>query len=237
MTDLQLVVICGGRGTRLAGNAAGACKSMLDVAGEPLIGHLLRSLGSLHRSSAPLILLAAAEDTSVPAFVATTHPETVVVRQMVPDGVANAIQLTAPHVRDHALVVLGDLVLDGRFHTPFPPAPAVGIWPEAPAAAIRQNFGVRLDATGRVLGFVEKPAEIDGLVCGIGVYLLTRKQIESFAEAPVNPATGEREITTAMDHLRSRGETTGSFRFEGRYFNVNSAEDREQAELHLRTRS
>lgn len=232
---LQLVLICGGRGTRLAGSAAGSCKSMLDIAGEPLIGRLLRSLGSLHRSTAPMIVLAAAGDVAFHDFVANIQPDAVVVQQTVPDGAANAILLTAPHVRDCALVVLGDLVLEGLLHAPLPPPPAVGIWPEAPATATRQNFGVRLDGAGRALSFVEKPGATDGLVCGIGVYLLRRKQIESFAEAPVNPATGEREITTAMDYLRSRGEATGTFRFEGHYFNVNSDEDRELAEMHFRS--
>jgi dTDP-glucose pyrophosphorylase len=235
MSGLQIVLICGGRGTRLAGSAAGSCKSMLDVAGEPLVGRLLRSLLSLHRSTAPLVVLVAAGNKAVRSFVETTHPEAVIVRQPAPDGVANAILLTAPHVRDRALVVLGDLVLDGRFHTPLPLPPAVGIWPEAPAATTRKNFGVRLDDAGRVLAFAEKPAATAGLVCGIGVYLLTRKQIESFAGAPLNPVTGEREITVAMDHLRSCGESMATFRFEGHYFNVNSAEDRKLAEAHLQS--
>jgi glucose-1-phosphate thymidylyltransferase len=232
MSGLQLVLICGGRGTRLARSAA---KSMLEVAGEPLVGRLLRSLLGLHQSTAPLVVLVAAGNKGVRAFVETTHPEALIVPQPAPDGVANAILLTAPHVRDRALVVLGDLVLDGRFHTPFPTAPAVGIWPEAPAATTRKNFGVRLDDAGRVLAFEEKPKATEGLICGIGVYLLTRKQIESFAGAPVNPATGEREITAAMDYLRTSGGTMATFRFEGHYFNVNSAEDRKRAEDHLRS--
>jgi dTDP-glucose pyrophosphorylase len=135
----------------------------------------------------------------------------------------------APHVRSRALVVLGDLFLDGRLHEPFPTPPAVGIWPEAHPTTVRQNFGVRLDGDGRVVGLIEKPSDPDGLVCGIGVYLLAREQIESFAGSPIHPSTGEREITAAMEHLRSRGAAIGTIPFAGSYINVNSVSDRELA--------
>ena len=61
-----------------------------------------------------------------------------------------------------------------------------------------------------------------------------RTCIEAFADAPVNPTTDEREITAAMEHLRSGGVGLGTIRFEGSYFNVNSADDRDLAERHLR---
>ncbi|MBA3463676.1 MAG: NTP transferase domain-containing protein [Deltaproteobacteria bacterium] len=225
----QLVLICGGRGTRWPGRQPGVPKSMVELAGEPIVARLWRQLRALHTSSAPPIVVVAAGDVMVPAFVTETIPSAIVVTQSRPDGVANAVRLALPHLSGPALVVLGDIVLDGELSAPPPSPPAVVIWPEAPPAATVRNFGVRIDRDGAAAAVFEKPTDTTGLLCGLGLYWLTPEVIDRFGAAPVNPSTGEREITAALGFAM---QTTrfGVWHFAGRYFNLNTAADFDEAE-------
>ncbi|MCW5808928.1 MAG: NTP transferase domain-containing protein [Deltaproteobacteria bacterium] len=228
----QVVLICGGRGTRWPGRPAGVPKSMMTLGGERLAGRLWRQLRRLHTSAAPPVVVCAAGSAVVHAFASAAMPSAIVVEQAAPDGVANAIRLALPHLRGDALVVLGDVVLDGALAAPPPAAPALVIWRAAPAEVTAQNFGVRLDGEGAPIGVVEKPADPTGLVCGLGLYWLTREVIAGFGAAPVNPATGEREITAAL--ASALGSTRfGAWEFAGRYVNVNTAADLAAAEAAL----
>jgi glucose-1-phosphate thymidylyltransferase len=226
---MQLVLICGGRGTRLPGRTAGLPKSMVDVGGLPLAARLWRQLAPHHTSAAPPVIVAAAGDPHVPAFAAAHAPEARVVVQAAPDGVANAVRLALPHLGGPALVVLGDVVLAGDLAAPAPPPPALVIWRDAPAAATSRNFGVRLDTAGAPAALVEKPADPRGLVCGLGVYWLTPEVIAGFADAPVDAGSGEREITAALAHALGRFRF-GTWDFAGTYVNVNDAADLVEAE-------
>jgi dTDP-glucose pyrophosphorylase len=228
----QLVMICGGRGTRWPGRPAGVPKSMIEIAGEPLVGRLWRQLRGHHTSSAPPVVLCAAGEPMVPAYVATHIPSAVVVTQDKPDGVANAFRLALPHLRGPALVVLGDIVIDGALSTPPPAAPALVIWRAAPRAVTSRNFGVRLDSAGAPEILVEKPADPSGLQCGLGLYWLTPEVIDRFADAPVNAVSGEREITAALSFAMT-STPFGVWDFVGRYFNLNTAADLADAEAAL----
>lgn len=153
----------------------------------------------------------------------------VVVEQAKPDGVANAILLAAPHLVDNALVFLGDIVLEGTLSELPISGSAVCVWDEAPDEAIRENFGVLLK-NGAVQELLEKPANAQGLKCGIGVYALQRDCIARFAQAPINASKGEREITEALRYVKSHGFSLHTFHFSGTYINVNQLADRSRAE-------
>lgn len=225
----QLVFICGGRGTRWPGRPAGVPKCMVELRGEPLLGRLWRQLREHHTSGAPIVV-AAAGDPIVPAYVAAQIPSAIVVTQAKPDGVANAFRLALPHLRGPALFVLGDIVLDGALAAPSA-APALVLWRDAPPATTSRNFGVRLDASGAPDLLVEKPSDPSGLLCGIGIYLLTPDVVERFADAPIG-ASGEREITAALSFVL--GSTRFAvWDFAGRYFNLNTASDLADAEAAL----
>lgn len=206
---------------------------MVELAGEPIVARLWRQLRRHHTSSSPPIFVVAAGDPMVPAFVAAQIPSATVVTQSKPDGVANAVRLALPHLTGPALVALGDIVLDGELAAPPAPAPALVIWPEAPSAATVRNFGVRIDGDGAAEAVFEKPTDTTGLACGLGLYWLTPEVIDRFGAAPVNPSTGEREITAALGFAM---QTTrfGVWSFTGRYFNLNTAADFADAERILR---
>ena len=235
---MQVVLICGGRGTRLPRGGAGQIpKSLVKVGGEPMLGRLLRQFApagpGLRR---PPVILIAKGDAYTPAFVDGLAPHARIVEQPAPDGVANAMFLTRRHVRGPALYLLGDLVLNGRFDEPWPEPPAVGVWPEAPDAETQRNYGVRVHG-GRVVEVTEKPPPGSGLVCGMGAYFLTPQVVEMFADVPANPVTREREITEAISHVMRRGLCLNCLRFRGWYGNINTGEQLAEAERQLRSQT
>ena len=230
---VQLVLVCGGVGARLPGRPPGLPKSMVQVGGEPLLARLVRWLAPLHDDRAP-VFIASAGDPFVPAYAAAHVPGARVVLQERPDGVANAALLAVSLLREGpVLVVLGDLFLEGTLKRPAPEAPALVVWPEGSAASTRANFGVAVDGDGTVRDLIEKPGHgpgnTDGLVCGVGAYLLTRALIDSFARAPVNAARGEREITEALRFTLREGARYATWPLQGRYVNVNTAADLAEA--------
>lgn len=229
---MRLVLICGGRGTRLGSlNPDRIPKALLSVHGLPLAEYLWRQFQ--HLSDEPPIVIHAADDCHAPAWARARLPDPVLCPQSRPDGVANAFALALPHLDAPALFLLGDLILKGTFPAEFPDAPAIATWGAAPAATTRANFGVRLSG-GQIVELVEKPVEVDGLVCGLGAYLMGPAELARFADAPVNPRTGEREITDALRHLRLTGSVLRSLPFAGEYLNVNEPADVARAEALLR---
>lgn len=200
---------------------------MVPVAGTPIVGQLWQALSP--RSSGAPIFVHSASDPHAPAWVRAHVPGAVLVAQSNPDGVANAIALARPHLDSPALIVLGDVLLDGAFPPVFPEDPAIAIWREGPPEATRANFGVRVE-DDRITELVEKPQAIDGLTCGLGAYWLSPAALDLFATAPVNPRTGEREVTEALRHLLRSGLTLAPLPFCGRYLNVNTPDDLVAAE-------
>lgn len=227
----QVVFICGGRGTRLRGaQGGGVPKSLTQIAGEPIARRLIRQFAPLHTTGPGPIVIVAQGDEATPEMVrGALGSRAVIVEQAAPDGVANAIRLAEPHLVADALVFLGDIILQGQLSEPPPGQSAVCIWRDAPLATIRENFGV-VFKDGAVTELVEKPADPHGLLCGIGVYALTREAIALFASSPVNAVKGEREITEALRHLMRCGRPLQAFDFNGLYININRMTDREEAE-------
>jgi glucose-1-phosphate thymidylyltransferase len=223
IAPIQIVLICGGRGTRLGElNPDRRPKAMLLIHGESLVSHLWRRYRAL-TSTSPIVIHSAS-DTSVPEWAKTLDEGAILCPQATPDGVANAFALAAPHLAGPALFLLGDVILHGGFAGPWPAPPAVGIWPEGSEATLRANFGVRLNGD-RVVELVEKPTAGSGLVCGIGAYFLTSDHVREFLSTPRNPRTGEREITEALRQLVRHGHELRTLRFSGTYLNVNEPSD------------
>lgn len=221
----QLVFLCGGMGSRLNdAKAASTPKCMIPVDGDPLLAKLVRLFSPMvpdpHRS----IFIVRADDPIVPAWVRENLPGATLVPQDKPDGVANAVHLALPHVEERAVVLLGDVYFSGAF-SPWPAqGSALFAWPEASDQETRNNFGIRMeDATPVEL--IEKPRDLTGLQCGLGVYLLTREAIARFPETPRNPRSGEREITAALAFTLAQGVPYEVVSFRGQYVNVNDVED------------
>jgi dTDP-glucose pyrophosphorylase len=240
LSDLrQLVFICGGKGTRLRSDSTSTLpKSLTEIAGESIIGRLIRQFQDLHTGGpGPIVIVAQGDELTPNVIRASLGMRPVIVEQEKPDGVANAILLALPHLVGNALIFLGDIVLEGAFSQLPGSGSAICVWDEAPDEATRENFGVMLK-DGVVAELIEKPIDPRDLKCGIGVYALERDCIAQFAHSPIDPLRGEREITEALRYVNRTGFSLNAFHFSGAYININRLADRSRAEeiLKLATR-
>lgn len=220
---MQIVFVCGGKGTRLRPNHVGP-KSLVCLGGSTLLERLVGFIGALHRSKNRPVVVIDADDKDTPEALGHLLPEAHIVHQAEADGVANALLLAQPFLDDVVIVSLGDLFLDGTLAT-LPCRPALVFWREAPSTEIQKNFGLRTSSNGFVLEVIEKPIHCHRLSCGMGVYVLNRSVISCFSDAPVDSRTGERGITSGIQRALQRGVTFQTVSFSGYYNNVNSASD------------
>ena len=227
---MQTVFICGGRGTRLA--RSGGPKSLVQVGGITLLEGLVSTFRPFHTSTSPPVVVVDRGDELTPRALTSLLPNATIVRQPVPDGVASALLLARPFIDDVAIFTLGDLFLDGHFGD-IPQRSSLMFWRGASPDAVTRNFGVVVGPDGAADAVVEKPADSDGLACGIGVYVLTPATISTFHAVPRDPVTGERGITDGIQAAIAAGVRFQLTPFVGFYTNINTRSDLAAVENHL----
>jgi glucose-1-phosphate thymidylyltransferase len=105
----------------------------------------------------------------------------------------------------------------------------------SPAEASRTGV-VAFDDDGRVAGLVEKPDDPPSTTTPRGFYAFSPRIFEA-CRAVEPSATGEYELTAAIDWLRSHGGRIEAVTLDGWCVNVNTEADRERAERRLAGRS
>jgi dTDP-glucose pyrophosphorylase len=228
--SIQTVFVCGGKGSRLRPSQAGP-KSLTEVGCASLLVRLAAGIGRLHSSPQPPLVIVDAADDATPRVASECLPGAVIVRQPRPDGVANALLLAEPLMDDLVLVALGDLFVEGAFE--LPDEPALMFWSGAPPGETSSNFGIQIGRDGDVSAVVEKPVDADGLCCGLGVYVLTRRLVALFHQTPIDRRTGERGITAGLQTAIEAGVRFRAIPFHGFYRNVNSSADVEEVDRYL----
>jgi dTDP-glucose pyrophosphorylase len=228
---MQAVFVCGGRGTRLRSTYAGP-KSLMPIGGSTLLASLVARIGRFHSSPKPPVVIVDAQDEETPRALGHLLPGARIVRQSMPDGVANALLLAQPLLDERAIVTLGDLFIDGAFGS-FPREAGLAFWRDAPSAETAKNFGIITDRDGFASTVIEKPDDPCGVKCGMGVYVLTRQVISAFATATVDASTGERGITEGLRAAIAAGIRFKPIPFSGYYNNVNCGADIAAVERYL----
>lgn len=183
LSDIDIAVLAGGLGTRLAGAVPGLPKVLAPVAGRPFVEHLIDWLAAQgakrivfllgHRAEMVIDHLARHRRAGI-EFDWSIEPE--------PLGTGGALAFAAPKFRsDPVLVVNGDTFVDadlGAFCAAYAP-PATILAVEVDDAG---RYG-RLDiAQGKVMRFAEKDPSFQGKApINAGLYLLSRGLIGAIA--------------------------------------------------------
>ncbi len=231
--DLEAVILCGGRGTRLGLLTSRTPKPLLPVGGVPFVLHLLLRL---KQEGIQRFLLAAhylAENFD--PFIRRYGAQLGQVRRIVepePLGTGGAIRYAAQTVRSSPF-----LVLNGDSWVGQPIAPVLeehfkegrdftGVAVRADRVEGRpKGKGVwRVGAEGRVLGLVTEDAPSLGWV-NAGIYLLNRDRVLSW---PAGPYSFEKNEGSLL-----RGWKAGLFRSEERLVDIGTPECYRAAERWL----
>ena len=212
---MRAIVPVAGQGTRLRPHTHTAPKVLLQVAGKPLVGHILDELVALNVRHVTFIVGYMGE--MVRQYVAKDYPQLIAdyVEQEEALGLGHAIWLartTITNPDEPVLIILGDTL----FRVDLRPVLAstvsmIGV----KEVADPRRFGIVEIEGDRISRLVEKPQEPKSNLAIVGIYYLVRAAplFEALEEIMRRgrQTGGEYQLTDALQEMLVRGETMRTF--------------------------
>jgi glucose-1-phosphate thymidylyltransferase len=209
---LKAIIPVAGVGSRLRPHTFTRPKVLLNVAGRPILGHILEHLVESGVTSMTLVVGQMAE--LVESYVRKHYsiPAEFVVQEE-PRGLGHAVSLGLSPDDREVLVILGDTIFESDLknvianeHTT---CMGVKTVPDA------RRFGVVETVDGRVTRLVEKPDQPKSNLVLVGIYLirnapLLRECIQTLFERKLT-TRGEYQLTDALQLMIERGEKITTF--------------------------
>ena len=206
MSNYTAIIPAAGKGVRLLPFTAHCPKTMLSVAGKPIIAHILRQLEDC--GIRKVVFVVGYQKEALIEYVRSHYPhlETVFVQQQEPKGLGHAVYMAKNAVSGPCFIVLGDTIIDGdlrplgqRGHN------ALGV----KTVEDPRRFGVVEMQDGKVTGFEEKPEHPKSNLALIGAYsFLEAGQLFSCLEEVIasgKTVKNEIQLTDALSCLLKRG--------------------------------
>ena len=215
---MRAIIPVAGVGSRLRPHTYTVPKVLLNVAGKPIIGHIMDKIIENGFDEATIVVGYLGE--KIKDYIHSTYPIRVdFVEQEERLGLGHAIYLSRNTIsRDPILIILGDTIFDVNLRALMTgPDSVIGVKEvEDP-----RRFGVAEVADGYITRLVEKPQEPKSNLAVIGLYYITRPQvlIESLKEIIRTDlrTKGEFQLTDALQLMLQKGEKMRTFGIEGWY--------------------
>ncbi|WP_433250225.1 glucose-1-phosphate thymidylyltransferase [Streptosporangium sp. CA-135522] len=226
---MKALVLAGGSGTRLRPITHTSAKQLVPVANKPVLFYGLEAIAAAGiREIGIVVGDTQAEIEAAVGDGSALGLQVTYLRQQAPLGLAHAVLIARDYLGDDDFVMyLGDNFIVGgisgivdRFVHDRPSAQIMLTRVGDP-----RQFGVaELDASGRVVGLEEKPAEPKSDLALVGVYLFTPAIHEAVAE--LKPSwRGELEITDAIQWLIQQGHEVESTVISGYWKDTGNVTD------------
>ncbi len=163
---LNVLIPAAGEGQRLRPHTIGKPKVMLEVAGKPIIAHIIESIIKLNPEKVCVVVPPG--DKTINRYLELNYDlpfETVV--QEEPKGLGHALLCAEGVVKEGpVLILLGDTIVELDFTTLFNSGPAIGV----KVVDDPRRFGVVLLENGMIKNVVEKPSTPISNLAIVGVY-------------------------------------------------------------------
>jgi glucose-1-phosphate thymidylyltransferase len=214
---VKAVIPVAGKGTRLRPHTHTIPKPLVNVAGKPILAHIVDDL--LAAGADRMAFVVDPRGEAIVEFVRTAYPDldAEFVEQSVPDGLGGAIHRTRAFGDGGPLVILlGDTIVRADFRAFLArPANLIGV----KAVEDPRRFGVCVVDGDRITAMVEKPETPVSHLAVVGIY--------RFADAgPLYAALdenvrqgrrtrGEFQLTDALQKMIERGVDLRTFPIDG----------------------
>ncbi len=206
MSDYTAIIPVAGKGVRLLPYTAHCPKTMLSVAGKPIIAHILRQIEECGIKK--VVFIVGYEKEILIEYIRTHYPhlEVAFVEQTEQKGLGHAIYMAKEVVKGPCFIVLGDTIIDGDLRPLVTCGRnAVGV----KAVEDPRRFGVVQLKDGMICGLEEKPSHPKSNLALIGAYsLLDSAQLFSCIEEVISSGKmvkNEIQLTDALACLLRRG--------------------------------
>jgi glucose-1-phosphate thymidylyltransferase len=214
---MKIVIPVAGMGTRLQPHTFSTPKSLMHVAGKPILGHILDGLKDINIEEA--IFVTGPMGDKIRNYVTSHYSfKTRFVDQKEPLGLGHAINYAAPYFgKSPILIILGDTILDCNMKQFVRSKTSVLGVKHLDANA--RHFGIVFTAkNGAVKKLVEKPDVEAGLAL-VGLYFvkdgaLLSKTLATMVAGGVKSAR-EYQLTDALQQMIDRGHTFSTARIDG----------------------
>ena len=219
---MHAIIPVAGFGTRLRPHTYSLPKVLLNVAGRPILAHILDRVIASGVTSATIVVGYMGE--AIEAFVRESYPDlkTTFVEQTELKGLGHAIYVAREHIpTDGApmFIVLGDTVFDADLDSVFSKSQsALGVyWVEDP-----RRFGVvETDENGVATKLVEKPEHPKTNLMIAGLYFfqnpkLLKECLEDLVAKDIR-TKNEYQLTDALQLMIDGGEKFATFELKGWY--------------------
>ncbi|MBP1690842.1 MAG: nucleotidyl transferase [Bacteroidetes bacterium] len=216
---MHAIIPVAGIGTRLRPHTFTHPKVLLNVAGKPILGHIMDKVVADGVTSATVVVGHMSE--RIIEFVEATYPELPVdfVEQEMPLGLGHAIYTARHALKDEPiLIILGDTIFDVDLRAVLKkPVSALGVkMVEDP-----RRFGVAEMRDGAIVRLVEKPEHPTSNLAVVGLYHihntpLLRACLDEVVSRDIR-TKGEYQLTDVLQMMIDRGERIESFPVEGWY--------------------
>lgn len=169
LSQIGVVIPAAGQGQRLRPHTLVKPKVMLEVAGKPIIGHIIDRLKGLN--PAVICVVVPPQDTTIKDYLQVSFSERFqFVVQPEPKGLADAVLYAEAVVgRLPMLVLLGDTIIDANLEALLKEENAIGV----KEVADPRRFGVVKLENGFVKEVVEKPLQPVSNLAIVGVYFFS----------------------------------------------------------------
>ena len=215
---MKAILPVAGIGKRLRPHTLNIPKALLNVAGKPILGHIIDGL--LEMGVTELIPIIGYKGELIREYLTSTYRMPITfVEQTEQKGIAHAVSLARPYAdRSELIIILGDTIIK----TDFKRVPREGDWVlGVREVADPERFGIAELEGGHVARIVEKPEHPKSNLALIGLYYFIDSTPLFAACADVigrNITTkGEYQITDALQLMIDRGTRFKPYRIDGWY--------------------
>lgn len=203
---MKIIIPAAGEGTRLRPHTYTQTKVLLNVAGKPILGHILDPLVQLKPSK--VIFIVSSNGEKITDFVRRNYRfKAHFVSQDKPLGLGYAVSLAKSEFnREPVLIILGDTIVEPEL---FKKMENRFDWLGVKEVEDPHRFGIAEVKNGVVKGLVEKPEHPKGNLALVGLYYI--KSTAVFRECLSQVlrekimTRGEYQLTDALQLMISRG--------------------------------
>ena len=167
MNPYTAIIPVAGKGIRLLPYTQFCAKTMLPVAGRPVIAHILEQVEACGIKK--IVFIVGYQKESFIAFIQQNYPhlQAEFLEQTQLKGLGHAVYLAKEAVKGPCLIVLGDTIIDGDLaHLLQRGKNTVGV----KQVADPHRFGIVEMSEGKIVGFEEKPQNPKSDTALIGAY-------------------------------------------------------------------
>jgi glucose-1-phosphate thymidylyltransferase len=213
------VIPVAGAGTRLRPHTITTPKALLQVAGKPILGHILDQIATVNPEKVVLVIGPGAHGERIRAYGESRRDlQVTCVLQAEPLGLGHAVAQAGPEVGTApSLILLGDTIVRAELKGMVTGGSKVGL----KEVDDPRRFGVAVVRDGRILSVVEKPEHPESNLALVGLYYLEDSPLlfESIAHVDRSGkrTRGEIQLTDGLAEMLKRGAILQPYPVEGWY--------------------